>query len=130
MVLLFCEILRQYRDQAFYSDSGASSRIIDILSYIEENCLTATLRSTAAHFGFHPNYLSGLIKKQTGRSFKELIILQRMCQACFYLSNTDLPIYEIARRVGYDNLGFFYKKFESLYHTTPSIYRQLHGKGY
>lgn len=29
-----------------------------------------------------------------------------MCQACFYLTNTDFPIYEIAQKVGYDNLGF------------------------
>ena len=41
-------------------------------------------------------------------SVKELLILQRMYQACFLLSNTELPIYEIAQKVGYNNLGFFY----------------------
>lgn len=125
MVLLFCEILRQYRDQQFSSKQGNSRQVIDILNYIEENCITATLQGTADHFGFHPNYLSAYIKKCTGKSFKELIILQRMCQACFYLTNTDMPIYEIANRVGYDNLGFFYKKFESVYRVTPSVYREL-----
>jgi len=98
---------------------------MEILKYIEVNCITATLQSTAGHFGFHPNYLSSYIKKSTGKSFKELIILQRMCQACFYLSNTDIPIYEIASKIGYDNLGFFYKKFESIYKVTPSVYRDL-----
>ena len=125
MILLFCEILRQYKDQQFSSEQKSSRQIMEILKYIEVNCITATLQSTAGHFGFHPNYLSSYIKKSTGKSFKELIILQRMCQACFYLSNTDIPIYEIACKIGYDNLGFFYKKFESIYKVTPSVYRDL-----
>ncbi len=128
MILLFCEVLRQYKNQAFSSDPNRKWRIVDILQYIEDNYLTATLQSTAAHFGFHPNYLSAYIKKQTGRSFKELMILQRMGQACFYLINTDLPVNEIANNVGYDNLGFFYKKFESIYKTTPATYRDFRGK--
>ena len=64
---------------------------MDILDYLEANYLTVTLQSTADHFGFHPNYLSAFIKKETGRTFKELVILQKMCQACFYLTNTDSP---------------------------------------
>lgn len=125
MILLFCEILRQYKNQQFSSEENGDRQIIRILNYIEKNCITATLQETAEHFGFHPNYLSAYIKKSTGKSFKELIIFQRMCQACFYLSNTDLPIYEIASKVGYDNLGFFYKKFESIYKVTPAVYREL-----
>ncbi|HJG27164.1 MAG TPA: helix-turn-helix domain-containing protein [Subdoligranulum variabile] len=63
------------------------------------------------------------MKRQAGRSFKELLILQRMYQACFLLSNTELPIYEIAQKVGYNNLGFFYHKFEAVYHVSPAEYR-------
>ena len=123
MVLLFCGILRQYRDQAFSNLPNVRWRIVDILEYIENNYLTATLQSTARHFGFHPNYLSACIRKETGRTFKELLILQRMYQASFYLTNTDLPVYEIANKVGYDNLGFFYKKFEEIYKVKPNSYR-------
>lgn len=123
MVLLCCEILRQYRDQVFSPRSSDAGLIVEILEYIEKNYLTATLESTARHFGFHPNYLSTYIKRQAGRSFKELLILQRMYQACFLLSNTELPIYEIAQKVGYNNLGFFYHKFEAVYHVSPAEYR-------
>ena len=125
MSLLFCNILRQYKNQQFSYGEKDGQKIMEILHYIEDNCLTATLQETADHFGFHPNYLSNYIKKAAGHSFKELIIQQRMNQACFYLSNTDLPIYEIANKIGYDNLGFFYKKFESLYKMTPNLYRRM-----
>ena len=123
MVLLFCEILRQYRNQAFSNLPNVRWRIVDILEYIENNYLTATLQSTARHFGFQPNYLSSCIKKETGRTFKELLILQRMYQASFYLTNTEMPVYEIAVKVGYENLGFFYKKFEEIYKCKPAAYR-------
>ena len=125
MILLFCNILRQYKNQQFSYGTKDGQKIMEILHYIEDNCLTATLQETADHFGFHPNYLSNYIKKAAGHSFKELIIQQRMNQTCFYLSNTDLPIYEIANKIGYDNLGFFYKKFESLYKMTPNLYRRM-----
>ena len=124
MVLLFCEILRQYKDRAFSPNGAEPARIVPILEYIEANSLTVTLKSAAEHFGFHPNYLSSYIKKEMGRTFKELVILQRMGQACFLLTNTDLPIYEIAARVGYDNLGFFYRKFEEIYKMKPQLYRE------
>lgn len=128
MVLLFCGIMRQYRNQAFSNLPNVRWKIIDILEYIENNYLTATLQSTAKHFGFHPNYLSTCIKQKTGRSFKELLILQRMYQASFYLTNTDLPVYEIAEKVGYGNLGFFYKKFEEIYKVKPAAYRNNQSK--
>ena len=124
MIVLFCKILRQYRSQSFSPKAKSQWKIVDILDYLEANYLTVTLQSTADHFGFHPNYLSAFIKKETGRTFKELVILQKMCQACFYLTNTDFPIYEIAQKVGYDNLGFFYRKFTELYHMTPQEFRE------
>ena len=52
-------------------------KIVDILDYLEANYLTVTLQSTADHFGFHPTYLSAFIKKETGRTFKELVIPQK-----------------------------------------------------
>ncbi len=129
MVLLFCEIMRRYRDQRFQSGHENIRQVMEILEYIERNCLTATLKSAAAYFGFHPNYLSSYVRKHTGQTFKELVILQRMYQACFYLSNTELPVYEIADKVGYENLGFFYKKFEGIYKMTPQGYRNLKTDG-
>ncbi len=123
MVLLFCELLRQYQDMQGHSEEG--SLVIEVLKYLEENSMTATLNSTADYFGFHPNYFSTFIKKKTGKSFKELIIGQKMQKACFMLANTDEPIYRISDEIGYNNLGFFYRKFEEIYHCSPQAYRDL-----
>lgn len=124
MVIFFCEMLRLYQDKRYKVDNSKSTSLLfEILEYIENNYQNITLEKTAAHFSFHPNYLSSFIKKNTGRTFKNLVIMQKMSEACFYLTNSDMPIYEIANTIGYDNLGFFYKKFQSIYNISPQEYR-------
>lgn len=125
MIVLFSQLLRRYQKQP-HSESAADSSneiLLLILQYMESNYQTVTLNSVAELFGFHPNYLSAYIKKHTGKSFKELIITQRMIQAGFFLKNTGISVEEIARKVGYENQGFFYKKFQEYYHMSPVEYR-------
>lgn len=126
MVLIFSELLRvfQYSKNESSSDSNSNTTTIDLLNYLEENYMTCTLASTAAHFNFHPNYLSSLIKKTTNKSFKELILIQRLTRASILLENTNMPIYEIANEIGYNNLNFFYKKFREYFGVTPNELRE------
>ena len=125
MIILFSQLLRMYQKHplAEPNDSNNNEMLLLILRYIESNYLTATLNSVADIFGFHPNYLSSYVKKHTGKSFKELLITQRMIQAGFFLKNTNMPVLEIIREIGYENQGFFYKKFQEYYHMSPIEYR-------
>jgi YesN/AraC family two-component response regulator len=126
MILIFTELLKtfQYDTNQSLSNSKGSATVIDILNYLEENYMTCTLASTANHFNFHPNYLSALIKKSTNKSFKELIQAQKLTRCSILLSNSNMPIYEIAAEVGYQNLNFFYKKFKDYFGITPNEFRQ------
>lgn len=128
VILLYCELLRNYRDRAISSHPNKRDSIVSILEYIEQNWRTVTLEGTARAFGFHPNYLSAYIRKETGMTFKQLVIAQRMYQACFYLTATNDSISTIAEKSGYENLGFFYRKFQSLYGMTPADYRKFFSK--
>ncbi|MED4040091.1 MULTISPECIES: AraC family transcriptional regulator [Niallia] len=125
IVILFSEMLRTFqRNQAMLHGSSSENNLIQILKYLEDNYKDCTLISTANYFNFHPNYFSSFIKKSTGRTFKELIQIQRMTRACILLTNTSLTVNEIANEVGYQNLGFFYKKFTSYFKQTPSEFRK------
>lgn len=126
MILIFSELLRvfQYSKNEPATGSNSNTTTIDILNYLEKNYMTCTLASTAAHFNFHPNYLSSLIKKTTNKSFKELILIQRLTRASILLENTNMPIYEIANEIGYNNLNFFYKKFREYFGVTPNELRE------
>lgn len=129
MIIIFSELLKTYQeDTCNNSKLNKKNPIIPILNYIEKNYTTCTLKSVANNFNFHPNYLSMLIKKNTNKTFKELVQSKRLNHAAFLLSNSTLPIYEIANSIGYDNLSFFYRKFKEYYNVSPNEYRKFNKK--
>lgn len=128
LIVLFSLLIRYNKPKetvyASHQDRQHFS-LVDILKYIEEHYEDCNLIDMGALFGFHPNYLSALLKKGTGKSFKQLLQIQRISQAALFLSNSTLSIPEIAERVGYSSLTFFYKKFKELFHATPHEYREM-----
>ncbi|MFA9558262.1 helix-turn-helix domain-containing protein [Evansella sp. AB-rgal1] len=130
MTVVFTELMRVYQHDKNYEEkrNSVDANIMQILEYIESHFLTCGLKDTAKHFGFTPNYLSNLIKSKTGKTFTELITKQKMLHAASLLCNTELSIEEIAEKIGYVNVSFFYRKFKGEYVSTPSKYRRLHQK--
>lgn len=124
MSILFTLLLRTMQSTADSGDSAKDNALfLSILRYIEKNYKTCTLEETAAHFGFHPNYLSAYLKKHSGRTYKDWVISERMMQAGILLRDGSLPVEVIAQQTGYDNIGFFYRKFKEYYHLSPAQYR-------
>ncbi|EHS57544.1 AraC family transcriptional regulator [Paenibacillus sp. Aloe-11] len=126
MVIMFSKLLQTFQgnQEKQYIENPSRTNLIEILKYLEEHYKEATLAATAKHFNFHPNYLSAYLRKATGRTFKEMIQIQRLTSAAMLLTNTSLTVNEVANEVGYNNLGFFYKKFTSFFNQTPSDYRK------
>lgn len=114
--------LRQSQQQATIVNQ--SSDIFDMLIYIENHFQDLSLTQMAQTFHFHPNYLSAKLKLATGRTFKQLIALQRLNTAANELTYTNLPVATIAERVGYLDTSYFYHEFKRLFGVTPTQYRQ------
>ena len=91
----------------------------EIMAYIEYHSDTATLKSTAARFGYHPVYLSRLLSEKEGLTFSEILLSIRMKKAAILLKSTDLSIEKIAAMLGYSNNSNFYKAFKEYYGTSP-----------
>lgn len=98
--------------------------LYDILDYIKDHYKEGNLTEMCEYFGYDPSYTSKLIKKYTGKTFKQLIMEERMQTASLLLQNAETPIYDISREIGFNNLTSFYKKFENCYHCTPQEYRK------
>jgi AraC family transcriptional regulator, melibiose operon regulatory protein len=127
LVVLYSTLIRQnnnLKNEAPNNHKAGS--LFDYLKYIEDHFKDCSLVEMGKTFGFHPSYLSTLLKKGTGNSFKELLQIQRLNQAALLLANTDLPIPEIAEDVGYSSVTFFYKKFKELFNETPFSYKEKH----
>ena len=125
MVLL----MREY-SLSFRNESGAphlNERAKQILDYIDTNLCDVTLESTARAFHFSPNHLSRLLKEQTGSTFIDLVQKARLREATYYLRMQNLTVTQVANLVGYNNITYFYKLFESKFHVSPNEYRKKYG---
>ena len=94
-----------------------------ITEYMDTNLESITLSDLAEHFHFHENYFNNLIKKMTGVSYSHYLIRLRIEKAKALLASTDLTVDEIMWLVGYNNKGFFYRKFTELAGMSPADYR-------
>ena len=102
---------------------GKSNYIDNAVSFIRENYAVARISDIADHLGIHRSYLASVFKEKMGVSPQEYLMQCRIKNACRLLEETDIPINEIARRVGYDNPLTFSKTFKSHYGVSPKEYR-------
>ncbi|MEI2394764.1 MULTISPECIES: AraC family transcriptional regulator [Paenibacillus] len=127
LTILFSRLLESDSYEVFLRETSRypSISIIDLLAFIEENYLELTLEHAAVHFQFSPAHLGRIIKKVTGKNFLTIVQEQKFKHAALLLQLSEESIDDISRKIGYNNLTFFYKKFLSLYGLTPNEYRNV-----
>jgi AraC family transcriptional activator of pobA len=82
-----------------------------------------SLRDVAREVGMTPGHLTTVVRRRTGRTVQEWIIEHRMAESRRLLADTDLPIQEVARRVGITDPGYFSRLFRRTHGTSPSGWR-------
>lgn len=117
---LLLEIARRYRiEKAGTAPKSVSEQILD---YMGDHSDVVTLQDIAAHFHYHPNYISALLRRETGRKFTEILLEKRMERAVLLMKNTTLSLEEISVMLGYSNHSNFFKAFKAYYGMTPREY--------
>lgn len=122
--ILFSDVLRNYSQSIQFYNSDLLSDFSSVLQHIQHNYKTLTLKALADIFNYHFTYLSTLIKKHTGSNFITLVTNLKMADSTKYLKNTDLPIGEIAERVGYQTSDHFSRIFKKHFNCSPTQYRK------
>jgi AraC-like DNA-binding protein len=87
---------------------------------------TLSLTSAAAAAFLSPNYLTHLIKKETGRTFVEWVTERRIARAKDLLANDNRRIKDIAFLVGYRDEAYFSRRFRQSVGQSPSDFRDMH----
>jgi len=82
-----------------------------------------TLESIASLIHMNSYYFSSFFKKHTKTNFKKYLTDIRMKEALRLLLNEDLLVYEVAEKVGYNNVRQFSDMFKKYYKKLPSDYR-------
>lgn len=82
------------------------------------------LQKMSEQFGLSADYISNMIKRETGYAFKEYVTILRITEAQRLLTQEkSLTINEIAAMVGYRKSSNFSRKFKELTGMLPSQFR-------
>jgi AraC-like DNA-binding protein len=118
MMIIAREYRRENRENADLSPAE------QMMSYIDSHLDDVTLSDLAAHFGYHPNYVSSMLHRETGSTFSNILLKKRMERSSLLLRNTTLSIEKIAELSGFKSTSNFYKAFRGYFGTSPMEHRQ------
>ena len=117
LALFLTELFREKEEKG-----GDIIEKLDI--YLDNNLKNARLSDFAAYVGYAPDYVSRVIKRVTGTSFKEAVETEKLAYAKVLLCTTDMPVERVAAECGYANASGLYKQFTATYGITPAQYRE------
>lgn len=97
--------------------------IPDLIAYISENYYDKQLLSDyAAKKNISENYLSHIVKKESGISFRKLLAQIRCRKALQLLTLPNYRLTDLSFDIGYSSLVFFNNNFKEIYGLLPSDY--------
>ena len=106
-------------------NSSISKPIITCMDYINLHLEDElSIEALAGMFGYSEYYLSKKFKKETGKSVKEFIRIQRLERAKMLLKNDHYTILEISERLKFCAPSYFSDAFRKEYGISPTEYRE------
>lgn len=118
VLLKMCAALRQGSEEHY------SLLTQNTLQYIKLHAVEGLqLNAVADKMCVSGNYLSALIRKETGITYHEHVLNAKMAVARTMLSDPRILVEEVAHAVGYSNYISFYNAFKRIEHMTPTEYR-------
>jgi AraC-like DNA-binding protein len=131
--LLLAEVARRYEPQIrelmhrYQPNGGVERHVKGIMKFITDNLTEKlTLVEAADVVAVSPNYLAKLLKRETGKTFVELMTEKRMDRARELLAFTDMRIGEVGYAVGFADHNYFCKRFKHTIGCTPLEFRNGH----
>ena len=124
-LLFFIEFLCQTFEDNNNILSEEDTILSLILEYLNENYNeNLTLEFITRKFSINRNKLNAIFLLNNGKTCLNYLMDLRIDMAKIILSNTQIPISEVAGRVGYPDSNYFTKIFKKQTGVTPSVYRK------
>lgn len=97
---------------------------MQVISYMQENIgSNLSLEQLAKSFNYSSSHFSALFQKETGTSPINYYIQLKIQRACQYIELTNLKLFEIAEKVGFEEPAYFTRIFTKIMGISPSEYR-------
>ena len=85
-----------------------------------------TVKELAAAARLTPNHFTTSFHHHTGKAFTDYLLDQRIALAKKLLCNLTLNVGDIARLVGYEDAGYFARRFRKATRVSPRVWRNRH----
>ncbi len=103
--------------------------ISEAVRWLEDRLGTpVSVEEAARHVHMSPSHFAHTFKDETGVSFLQFVISRRMDWASRLLLTTDLLVYEVAQKVGYENPNHFSTQFRQTKGISPQELRVQVGR--
>lgn len=110
--------------EALDADALPPSLALALDSYIRENIADEISGvEIGAIFGYHPYYVSNILKERRGMTVKQYVNDYRMKYAASLLAYSALDVGSIAAATGFKDQSYFAKAFKLAYGVSPKDYR-------
>jgi len=96
-----------------------------IKHYLNENYLTATLKSTASACGLSYSYLSRKFTSYMDMNFNDYVNLIKINHSLDMLTSSEESITDIAFKMGFSSASHYISTFKKLKNMTPKEFRKL-----
>lgn len=107
-----------------YDENMLNAYTRQALEYVRMNYgKDLSLREVAGHLAISESYLAKLFKVEVKLTFLEYLTRVRMRRAMELMKDKNMPIYEIAERVGYKDYRYFSVTFKRLAGVGPKEYQ-------
>lgn len=124
LTLLLIDLARLADDVVGDLRRSGEPLIADVFAVIDRRIAEPlSLSDVARELGLTPGHLTTVVRRRTGRTVQEWITERRMADARTLLGTTDLPISEVARRVGISDPGYFARLFRTTHGVSPRGWR-------
>ncbi len=98
----------------------------ELNNYILEHiCEEISNTEIGAIFGYHPFYISKVLKEKKGQTLRQYIIAYRLKLAKKLLSDSEKEINMLAEECGFNDASYFTKIFKHHFGMTPKEFRNL-----
>ena len=123
LTLLLIDVARMAGDVVDDLRRSGEPLLADVFAVIDQRLgEPLSLRDVAREVGMTPGHLTTVVRRRTGRTVQEWIIERRMEQARKLLTDNDIAVSEVARRVGMPDPGYFSRLFRRAHGMSPRDY--------
>lgn len=104
-----------------------SMLMCDLLAFLDSNDASkVSLDAFAKEQHLSSNYLSHLIKKISGKSFRDILSYIRCCKSQQFLLDRDYKINELAYDMGFSQPAYYKKNFWNYFKKSPDAFRDAY----